>query len=335
MFQQTNSPIIGVYSASDWARQMFFKNAFENGLTIHAQDGQYSVSKLMKANELPELLGSSFNYLKFIATDENVAAFHSPKLFIQMSISSGQLTVQAHGEPAEVARLYKRLESKLEPVGASIEWIYNAQGHGIELPLQHREPPEGAYPWLGTGVDDYIEAYMNSSASVLILIGPPGTGKTSFIKHMIHMSKKTAKITYDMEVMSKDHFFAGFISDDSMFLIAEDADNFMAARAEGNNMMHRFLNVSDGLISSSNKKLVFSTNLPNIEEIDPALLRPGRCYDVLQFRPLTRAEAKVVADSMNVELPDGNEFTLAEIFNVQPSAAAGIQYKRRTIGFTR
>jgi ATP-dependent 26S proteasome regulatory subunit len=116
----------------------------------------------------------------------------------------------------------------------------------------------------------------------------------------------------------------------------EDADAFLAARKDGNTLMHRFLNMSDGLISAKNKKLVFSTNLPNISDIDEALLRPGRCFDILQFRPLTRAEAQAALDEVgsNAELPDGNQFTLAELFCQQPSAADGDHRKNQTrMGF--
>jgi ATP-dependent 26S proteasome regulatory subunit len=94
-------------------------------------------------------------------------------------------------------------------------------------------------------------------------------------------------------------------------------------------MMHRFLNVSDGLISAQDKKLVFSTNLPSVREIDAALMRPGRCFDVVEFRSLDRTEAKQIADELGLELPDGKDFTLAELFNVQPSG----EVQTRRVGF--
>ena len=101
----------------------------------------------------------------------------------------------------------------------------------------------------------------------------------------------------------------------------EDADTFLESRQDGNTMMHKFLNVSDGLISAADKKLVFSTNLPNVRDIDSALLREGRCFDVVQFRPLTRKEALAVVEETGTGrvLQDGQEFTLAEIFKSQPS----------------
>src|SRR3712207_7327386 len=55
--------------------------------------------------------------------------------------------------------------------------------------------------------------------------------------------------------------------------VLEDADNFLRPRKEGNSMMHRFLNVGDGLVTMSHKKMIFSTNLPSVKEVDPALDR--------------------------------------------------------------
>lgn len=154
---------------------------------------------------------------------------------------------------------------------------------------------------------------------------------TTFIKNLIHQAKSNAKVAYDEKVMTSDSFFASFIEDDCGFLIMEDADTFLAKRKDGNTMMHKFLNVSDGLVSAADKKLVFSTNLENISDIDDALLRPGRCFDVINFRPLSRVEALKVIEEVGVgTLPDKEEITLAEIFSSQPSAK---NQKRKTLGF--
>jgi SpoVK/Ycf46/Vps4 family AAA+-type ATPase len=208
--------------------------------------------------------------------------------------------------------------------------VYSVRGDSISVPLNYRPAIKSAYPWLPKPIDGYIDDYLNSSSSVIILIGKPGTGKTTFIKNLIHRSGGDAKVTYDEKVMSDDSLFAGFIESDARFMIMEDADSFLMAREDGNTMMYRFLNVSDGLISAEGKKLVFSTNLPAVHDIDAALMRPGRCFDVVEFRSLTRDEALKVAAETGVSLPDGSEFTLAEIFNVMPS---GESTSVRRVGF--
>ena len=76
--------------------------------------------------------------------------------------------------------------------------------------------------------------------------------------------------------------FINFFEDiTSNILLIEDADTYVKSRESGNELIKRFLNVADGISSDVNKKIVFSTNLPNIKDIDSALIRPGRCFEVL------------------------------------------------------
>ncbi|MEJ8867663.1 hypothetical protein, partial [Pseudomonas jessenii] len=46
----------------------------------------------------------------------------------------------------------------------------------------------------------------------------------------------------------------------------------------GNQALHRFLNIADGVASADGKKIIFSTNLASVRDIDDALIRPGRCF---------------------------------------------------------
>ena len=254
---------------------------------------------------------------------------------IKVMYGRSKIEVEIRGTPTHAAAWQLSFDVGFKKAENLIEWIYNSRGDDISVPLNYRAGIRAAYPWIHESygaLTEYIDEYIDSEASVLILIGPPGTGKTTFIKNLIHRSKANAKVAYDPKVMMEDSFFAGFIGDETRFLIMEDADEFLKSRTEGNTMMHKFLNVSDGLISAADKKLVFSTNLPNIGDIDEALMRPGRCFDVLQFRALTRDEAKGVMAEIGSdrELPDGPELTLAELFSVQPS---GKVFHRRRIGF--
>jgi SpoVK/Ycf46/Vps4 family AAA+-type ATPase len=85
-------------------------------------------------------------------------------------------------------------------------------------------------------------------------------------------------------------------------------------------MMHRFLNVGDGLVTVKGKKMVFSTNLPSVKNIDAALLRPGRCFDILNFDELSLDEAKKMIKKLNIDYKFSDDdlkktYTVAEIFS--------------------
>ena len=95
----------------------------------------------------------------------------------------------------------------------------------------------------------------------------------------------------------------------------EDADLLLTSREDdGNKLISRFLNVSDGLIRVKNKKMIFTTNISDFSKIDHAIIRPGRCYDFMHCRPLTALEARAAAAVAGVSDP-GKSVSLAELFN--------------------
>ncbi len=148
-----------------------------------------------------------------------------------------------------------------------------------------------------------------------------------------------AVITYDERLMRDDNFFLDFLTDrdgedtKNDVLIIEDADTMIADRTQTeNSILSKILNVSDGLIKNINKKIIFSTNLTDIDDIDPALIRPGRCYDVLDFRKLTFDEAGVLLKDVGSdrELTQNRDYTLAELMSVNPRDQHFNKYK---VGF--
>jgi hypothetical protein len=200
---------------------------------------------------------------------------------------------------------------------AAVEWVYAENGNSVTIELDNREFIPEAYPFISEDPHAYMRRYMESKSSVLVLIGPPGTGKTSFLKQLIRISRADALLSYDDRILSGDGFFANFMQNTAQrMLIMEDADTFLSVdRERGNNLLHKFLNIADGVMSS-NKKIIFSTNLASINKVDPALLRPGRCFDVINFRNLTRSEAVNVNSALGLpELPELSVYNLSTVGN--------------------
>jgi len=48
------------------------------------------------------------------------------------------------------------------------------------------------------------------------------------------------------------------------------------------------------LKSARGRKIIFTTNLPNIGDIDEALVGPGRCFATVRARALERSEAELL-----------------------------------------
>ena len=260
--------------------------------------------------------------------------------YITYSADSNSVTVRVYGDADFVDGIISAVEGKFSIVTSYIEWIYSSDGNSVNVPLNRdRLPVEEMYPFLkGETLASYYDRYMASSANILLLIGPPGTGKTTFIRGLLAHHNCSAIVTYDAQILEKDGFFARFIEDESSVMVLEDSDAFLKSRSDGNTMMHRFLNVGDGLVTTKGKKMVFSTNLPSIRDIDSALIRPGRCFDIVTFAPLEVNEAQDLAVKLNVELPvrprgkETNKYSIAEVFHAQQTNAETVATNRK-VGF--
>lgn len=212
------------------------------------------------------------------------------------------------GDPSEVAKLEGVLNSnpKVRKLSSReyethFTHIYNTPT-GLETDTQtftttskHLAEVYGElYPRLDTEM--LIDIYAKSDESLLILTGTPGVGKTCFAKMLCKTAAQTLersiRIGYvkDPAVLRMDSFWATLHRYGFDFLLLDDLDDELKPRTEGKNpIVNNILSFSDGMFPPKTK-IIVTTNQPN-SDIDKAVIRPGRCFDILSLPPLSYEEA--------------------------------------------
>jgi hypothetical protein len=111
-------------------------------------------------------------------------------------------------------------------------------------------------------------------------------------------------MTYAYQVLLSD-------SELGALVVLEDAAEFVMANNRGPGVA-RLLNLADGLLGQGVRVVFLLTTNENIGEIDPALQRPGRCRQVLEFPKFTPEQA---ASWLGAPKDVMHEVTLAELYN--------------------
>jgi hypothetical protein len=243
-----------------------------------------------------------------------------------------------HAEQARAAILARVGDARITEPMFSVDWHFVAPRGGLESAhieeLADDVLIDAAYPELQEGVAKFIDGYLRSPEAVLVLQGAPGTGKTRLIRAILgEISRRgdgaRALYTGDMKALESDAIFVKFITGWDDVFVLEDADHVLKPRSDGNENLHRFLTIADGVVRAQGRKIIFSTNLPNVGDLDDALVRPGRCYARVNVRELAADEARRLlaalcgeekAARVHLGLPVKKSYALAELYKAAYAA---------------
>ena len=167
--------------------------------------------------------------------------------------------------------------------------------------------------------------------------GIPGSGKSSYIKHLIHDNSDSIMfyVVDGNSVDKLDHLKKGLIEstlatnrfkfmnkeeeNKQKVFILEDCEKILESRtgSSGNSAMSDLLNLSDGIIGDLvGCKFILTFN--SGENIDPAVLRKGRTKFMYEFKAATGPRLEELAKIAGIQLTQEDRekgLTLAEIFN--------------------
>jgi hypothetical protein len=187
--------------------------------------------------------------------------------------------------------------------------------------------------YYGQDIDEWIQDFeqrtRNKIGGITILEGAPGTGKTTLVSQLV-VRLAASHVFYvlpvgnDAALTSAElvPFWVGQNEqhpDKVKVIVMEDAERVLLRRdADNQNSISALLNIADGLMGRMLRlHLVCSLN-GKLEEIDPAILRPGRLLNHRRFGLLSKENATAIAQARGVSFEPacGREgFTLAEVLN--------------------
>jgi SpoVK/Ycf46/Vps4 family AAA+-type ATPase len=171
----------------------------------------------------------------------------------------------------------------------------------------------------------------DNGGRLLLLHGPPGTGKTTALR-AVATSWRTwcqTEVVVDAERLYGDSAYLMSVllgqdedpvEDDEAqrwrLLVLEDCDELirMDAKKEAGQALGRLLNMTDGLIGEGLRLLVAITTNEPLGSLHPAIVRPGRCLAEVHIGRLSRAEATAWLGSARGVPAEG--LTLAELYEL-------------------
>ena len=336
MTPATKEILLGTTDYRDFHISRFIENNMNAGISTVTEKlcvhGNYKKAMAFIKEHFSSQLMFSAGSKRIVITLKNEVCDYA---IIEVEPNANNIEFRFHSTFGVNEELRSQVLDEFDEISVYINWIYDSNLSRATVPIDlSLLPIDEMYSFLdGETLESYYQRFMASNAGILILIGPPGTGKTSFIRGFLASTESSAIVTYDEKIISEDALFADFIEGNCNTLVLEDADLFLSSRKDGNGLMTKFLNVGDGLVTIKGKKIIFSTNLPSVKDIDEALLRPGRCFDILQFDELTTEAATKLVNKLGIEnkLQDKPKHAVSEIFSGIRNS--GHNYQKSKFGF--
>lgn len=163
-------------------------------------------------------------------------------------------------------------------------------------------------------IKKFVEA--ESESGLLILHGDKGTGKSTYIRHLISTNpeKKFVYIPANLvSMLSQPNFSSFLMTLQDHIIILEDCEEAIKDRKSNGSpaAVSLLLNMTDGLLSDGLGLKFICTFNDDVKNIDSALLRKGRLVSKYEFKPLAADKANALLEELYGEKFDNGEYEIS------------------------
>jgi hypothetical protein len=186
--------------------------------------------------------------------------------------------------------------------------------------------------------DEVIRQRLNKKddKGIVLLHGLPGTGKTTYLRHLVGKIRKRVMFLSPNIAASlvEPEFIDLLVDNPNTVLIIEDAEKIiMDRRTDAHSAVSNLLNISDGLLADFlNVQLICTFNNP-LTMVDSALMRKGRLIARYAFDKLSVEKAQRLSDHFGFKSVITRPMTIAEIAN--PHEKKQETERNEVLGFKR
>jgi ATP-dependent 26S proteasome regulatory subunit len=188
-------------------------------------------------------------------------------------------------------------------------------------------------------VHDKIVEKLNDplGKGLVLLHGVPGTGKTSYIRHLCKEIKKEIIFLppFLAENIAGPDFIPFLLDHTNSILIIEDAEKVVLDReGDGSNRQSvaNLLNMTDGILSDCLSIQILATFNTTRDKIDKALLRKGRLIAEWKFDPLEVDQSNKLLKKLGKDFVTDVPMTLTDIYNLEEEVNV-VKQEENKIGF--
>ena len=169
---------------------------------------------------------------------------------------------------------------------------------------------------------DKLKEFLEVHRKLVLLHGPPGTGKSTLLKQLIAL--KNEDLLYfspeNIKLLGTPEFTKFMLRHTGKVIIAEDAENILVDSGTRSSATTNLLNLTDGILAEIYDSGLLATFNTHISKLDSALLRPGRLFLQHELRALNVQEANTFLEYKKSILRVTEEKTLAELFYMVESS---------------